>query len=71
MIEEHAAHIQAPVHGHTRVSELRVDDRVFGLSIPGGRITARRVVVVTGPFQRPRLMRGVVTNLAQAVTHTS
>lgn len=55
LIEEYAAHIQAPVRKHTEVTELRRDDGGFVLSIPNGTVQARHVVVATGPFQSPRI----------------
>ena len=38
-----------------RSPALRADDGGFVLSVPDGTIHARRVVVATGPFQRPRI----------------
>ena len=55
VIEDYAASTHAPVREHTEVTELRADDGGFVLSVPDGTIHARRVVVATGPFQRPRI----------------
>ena len=57
VIEDYAARTRAPVREHTEVSGLRADDGGFVLSVPDGTIHARRVVVATGPFQRPRIPR--------------
>ena len=55
VIEDYAASTRAPVREHTEVSGLRPDDGGFVLTVPDGTIHARRVVVATGPFQRPRI----------------
>jgi putative flavoprotein involved in K+ transport len=55
LIEDYATSMRAPVREHTEVTELRVDDGGFVLSIPDGTIHARHVVVATGPFQKPRI----------------
>jgi putative flavoprotein involved in K+ transport len=57
VIEDYAARTQPPVREHTEVTALRADDGGFALSVPDGTIHARRVVVATGPFQRPRIPR--------------
>ena len=53
---------------HTEVTRLGADDGGFVLSVPGGTIHARHVVVATGPFQRPRIPQfseGVVPSVLQ------
>lgn len=55
IIEDYAASTRAPVREHTEVTELRTDDSGFVLSVSGGTMQARRVVIATGPFQRPRI----------------
>ena len=68
IIEEYAASTRAPVREHTEVTGLRVEDNGFVLSIPDGTIHADRVVVATGPFQRPRipqLYEGIAPSVLQ------
>jgi putative flavoprotein involved in K+ transport len=68
IIEEYAAAMRVPVREHTEVIELRRDDHRFVLSVPGGTIDARQVVVATGPFQRPRvpeMWQGVAPSVLQ------
>jgi putative flavoprotein involved in K+ transport len=55
LIEDYAVSTCVPVREHTEVTELRVEDGGFVLSITDGTIHARHVVVATGPFQRPRV----------------
>ena len=55
VIERYAASTRPPVRERSEVTELRTDGPEFVLSIPDGAIRARRVVVATGPFQRPRI----------------
>jgi glycine/D-amino acid oxidase-like deaminating enzyme len=55
IIEDYAASTRAPVREHTEVTDLRAGNGGFVLSVPDGTIHARRVVVATGPFQRPRI----------------
>jgi putative flavoprotein involved in K+ transport len=55
VIEQYAASTHAPVREHTEVTALRADEGGFVLTVPGGTLHARRVVVATGPFQRPRI----------------
>ncbi|MEA2145626.1 MAG: putative flavoprotein involved in transport [Solirubrobacteraceae bacterium] len=55
VIEQYAASTHAPVCEHTEVTALRADEGGFVLTVPDGTIHARRVVVATGPFQRPRI----------------
>ena len=55
VIEQYAASTHAPVREHTEVTALRADEGGFVLTVPDGTIHARRVVVATGPFQRPRI----------------
>ena len=55
VIEQYAASTHAPVREHTEVTALRPAEGGFVLAVPDGPIHARRVVVATGPFQRPRI----------------
>ena len=55
LVEAYAAGTRAPVREHTEVTDLHAEDVGFVLSVPEGTIHARRVVVATGPFQRPRI----------------
>jgi len=54
-IEDYAASTGAPVREHTEVVGLRQDapGTGFVVSVAGGSLHARRVVLATGPFQRP------------------
>jgi putative flavoprotein involved in K+ transport len=53
-IEGYAASTRAPVREHTEVVALDdAGDGGFVVSIADGALDARRVVVATGPFQRP------------------
>jgi putative flavoprotein involved in K+ transport len=53
-IEDYAAGLRAPVREHSEVVGLAADgDDGFVLSLPDASLRARRVVVATGPFQRP------------------
>ena len=69
VIEDYAARTRAPVREQTEVTELRQDGGGFVLSVPEGTIHARRVVVATGPFQRPRVPR-FAPDVAAAVMQT-
>ena len=55
VIEDYAASSRAPVREHTEVVGLAEDGDGTGfvLSLAEGSIHARRVVLATGPFQRP------------------
>jgi putative flavoprotein involved in K+ transport len=55
IIEDYAASTGAPVREHTEVTSLEVDGGGTGfvVSVASGPIHARRVVLATGPFQRP------------------
>ena len=57
VIEDYAASIRAPVREHTEVVELAEDGdgKGFVVSMAAGCFHARRVVVATGPFQRPNI----------------
>jgi putative flavoprotein involved in K+ transport len=57
VIERYAASTRAPVRERTEVTALRAGEGGFVLTVPDGTIHARRVVVATGPFQRPRIPR--------------
>ena len=68
VIEQYAASTHAPVREHTEVTALRADEGGFVLAVPDGTIHARRVVVATGPFQRPRIPKfseGVAATVLQ------
>lgn len=69
MIEEYAASVQAPVREHNGVTELRRDGDGFVLSVSGGTIRARNIVVATGPFQRPHIPK-FAEDLAPGVLQT-
>jgi putative flavoprotein involved in K+ transport len=49
-LQTYADHFQLPVHTGVRVDEVVPG---FGARTPAGRITARHVVVATGPFHDP------------------
>lgn len=55
VIEDYAASIRAPVREHTEVLGLAKDGDGTGfvVSLADGSLWARRVVLATGPFQRP------------------
>jgi putative flavoprotein involved in K+ transport len=55
VVEDYAVSTRAPAREHTEVAGLSADNGGFALAVPGGTIHARRVVVATGPFQRPHL----------------
>ncbi|HEX6697313.1 MAG TPA: NAD(P)-binding domain-containing protein, partial [Solirubrobacteraceae bacterium] len=59
VIEDYAASSRAPVREHTEVVSLAedADRKGFVLASPEGSIHARRVVLATGPFQRPSIPR--------------
>ncbi|HEX6538969.1 MAG TPA: NAD(P)/FAD-dependent oxidoreductase [Candidatus Dormibacteraeota bacterium] len=69
VIEEYARITRPPVREHVEVTQLRANDGGFVLSIPGGTIHARRVVVATGPFQKPRIPQ-VSAHIAPHVLQT-
>ena len=54
-IEDYAASTRTPVREHTEVIGLQRDAAGTGfvVSVAGGSLHARRVVLATGPFQRP------------------
>ena len=67
---------QAPVRGDCAVSALEAEGDGFALSVPGGTLRARTVVVATGGYQRPylppgadRLPAGVRSILAEEYTN--
>jgi putative flavoprotein involved in K+ transport len=67
-IEDYAASIRAPLREHSEVVELVKSDDGFFLSLTDGSLLARRVVVATGPFQRPfvpQLERGIASSVLQ------
>ena len=53
LIEGYAA--GAPVREHTEVLSLDREGEGFRITTNDGRLHARRIVVATGPFQRPRI----------------
>jgi putative flavoprotein involved in K+ transport len=55
VIEDYAASTRAPVREHIDVRAVRREDGGFALAVAGGTIHAQRVVVATGPFQKPRI----------------
>jgi putative flavoprotein involved in K+ transport len=57
VVEDYAASSRAPVRQHTEVVGLAedADGKGFVVSLVDGSIQARRVVLATGPFQRPFL----------------
>ncbi len=55
LLEDYAASMRAPVREHTEVTRLDAGDGKLVLSVPDGFIHARRVVVATGPFQKPHI----------------
>ena len=59
VIEDYAASSRAPVREHTEVVGLAedADGKGFVLSLLDGSIHTRRVVLATGPFQRPFIPR--------------
>jgi putative flavoprotein involved in K+ transport len=55
VVEDYAASSRAPVREHTEVVGVAedADGKGFVVSLADGSIQARRVVLATGPFQRP------------------
>ncbi len=56
LLEDYAATVEAPVRTGVTVLALTRDDSngTFHITTTDGPVTARRVVVATGPFHRPR-----------------
>jgi putative flavoprotein involved in K+ transport len=54
-IEAYASFIQAPLKTGCDVRELREENGSYYVDTQQGRITARRVVIATGPFQAPSI----------------
>lgn len=52
-LRTYAAHFDLPVRLSSPVTALHRSDGLFAASLPSGPVQARRVVVATGPFQRP------------------
>ena len=69
VIEDYAARVRAPVREHTEVTHLHAADGELVLSVPSGLIHARRVVVATGPFQKPHIPQ-LSRDVAQSVFQT-
>jgi putative flavoprotein involved in K+ transport len=70
VIEDYAASIRAPVREHSEVVDLvESGDKGFVLSLSDGSLLARRVVVATGPFQRP-LVPELAREVAPSVLQT-
>lgn len=68
LLQQYAVATRAPVREQTEVVRLAEDERGFILSLADGAIRARRVVVATGPFQRPcipQLSRGIPPRVLQ------
>ena len=55
ILEDYAASMRAPVREDTEVTRLHAAGGELVLSVPNGSIHARRVVVATGPFQKPHI----------------
>jgi putative flavoprotein involved in K+ transport len=55
ILEDYAASMGAPVREDIEVTRLHAADGELVLSVPSGSIHARRVVVATGPFQKPHI----------------
>jgi len=57
LIEDYAVSTRAPVREHAEVVGLRADgdDTGFLVSLADGSLQAKRVVLATGPFQRPNI----------------
>jgi putative flavoprotein involved in K+ transport len=71
VVEDYAASSRAPVREHTAVVGLveEADGKGFVLSLLDGSIHARRVVLATGPFQRPFIPR-MAHDVSSSVLHT-
>ena len=71
VIEDYAASTGAPVREHTEVVGLGEDGGGAGfvVSLADGSMLARRVVVATGPFQRP-LIPGLSRDVLPSVLQT-
>lgn len=54
-LRAYAAAMHLPVEEGTRVERLCRDGRCFRATTPGGVISARHVVLATGPFSRPHV----------------
>ena len=54
-LEDYAARFDLPVELASPVRSMTQQDGVFELDVDGRRVTARQVVVATGPFQEPRV----------------
>jgi putative flavoprotein involved in K+ transport len=56
-IEDYAARIQAPLRTGVAVTSLRVDEQIgrYVVRTNQGELSARNVVIATGPYQRPRV----------------
>lgn len=52
-LQTYADRFDLPFRLSTRITRLSHDGQLFQAAIPGGRISARSVVVATGPFQVP------------------
>jgi putative flavoprotein involved in K+ transport len=54
-LEDYAARFELPIEFNSAVTSLSRENGGFRLAVGGRQIVADRVVVCTGPFQRPRL----------------
>lgn len=52
-LEAYATHFSLPIHLNTKVKKLIQADDSFEVSTSRGRYTAQKVVIATGPFQKP------------------
>lgn len=68
IIEDYARSSGAPVREHCEVTGLAVGSggRGFAVSVAGESLSARRVVIATGPFQRP-LIPGLARTVPRSV----
>jgi len=69
LLEDYADGIRAPVVEGFEVTALRPRENGFVVSGRDQAITARRVVVATGPFQRPRIPQ-LATEVPSAILQT-
>ncbi len=52
-LRAYAARFELPVRLSVSVTRLHREDGLFVASVPSGQLRARRIVVATGPFQKP------------------
>jgi putative flavoprotein involved in K+ transport len=68
-LEQHAETFEFPIELESRVRRLTSEDERFVIEVAGRTLTARQVVVATGPFQTP-FVPEVASRLAPEVFHT-